>query len=654
MNGYAAIRHAANDHGANRHAANHHGRTPLLALAAVCVLGLALDGGGALAAPTDTPRVVRFVNDADEKVSLLVVDHAGGGQVARVIAPGAALEIRTEAAALGWSVRGAAGWSHGGRLALDDLRRREVHIERPGGHLRVRNRSGETLSLTFDDEPLAALPADAERALGPLPAGKHTLLLQGRHTRTLFRQDVEVAPGRVREVVVRGLGPPVELSNPLDVPATLVVDRRRLGSFEPGAVVVVTGLPGGQHEVAWQGAGGRKATGSVATSADRAAGADPMTGAVLVRVENATGEALGLPPALADLRDVALPDGTKETIRLDARPTRLILIGERSGLTYARDLRGDEGSLSWRIERPTATLELVNPTPEAASVVIDGRPAVQVGAQGKLRVRGVPAGQIRVAASMASGELIERGLRLEPEGFARWELIDKKTQLVVRSGWSEPVALTVDGAPRGRVPPHGALRIEGLKPGLHRVDVEAVVTGRKSAADVVVHATRPSDLSLQPPYGALELRNDGEHTLAVVARGKEVGRVAPGASFTHLLEPGEIAVEVRDVETGANAPWKGRLAPGQQMPLPQPRAWRGTVYVENTSGRALEAIVDGRDATPISPGARVRFDGLVAGARTVVLRRPGAADKSAPTRVERLQLREGDPPVVVRVGPSER
>lgn len=566
------------------------------------------------------------------------------------LAPQASIDVEAAAGAtaLRYEVAHGYDWQYGGEVDLQSAEARLVVIEAPAGHVMLTNRSDEPRDVVWAGRPLGRIGRDQTRLFGPLAVGEHELVATGARSRVAIAERVTLRPGgriaRVLDAVPIGL--PVR--NPTDEPVRVLVDQRDHGVLEPRAEATLLGLAPGEHLVVLRGVRtGRDWRGEAMLRSDGRA--EQATAAVAVQVVNRSGEILRLPPELGGLHDGPLRPGDDVRMILPGRPIRIRLIGDESGLTYTHDVHPDQGrEQRWEIDRPGGIVALQNATGDDAELFIDRAPAIRLAKNARLRVRGVPAGRVRIVVHPLAGEeRFERVIRLEAGGEVAWRVRAGAATLVIHNEHSEPVELSIDGTPRGRVAGGERFRVADITPGLHEILALTLYSKHREAIRARVVDGKQADVRLRPRDASVLVRVPGDAPARVLVDGALVGEVAAGHEKPFLVASGRRVVEVRD-DKGRVARFAGNLAPGQALPMAEPARPGVSLLLRNVGAATLHVQVDGRGPwVALAAGAELRRDDIGPGEHLVHAR--GDGEGSADYR-RRITLREDGPEYVVEFG----
>jgi hypothetical protein len=597
-------------------------------LATTTVLAACL-ASAAFAAPVESCKTwIVFQNPSKSPVRLEPT-----GESARVLGPGQTARICPSAPGdkLTYRVVADAGWVYEGTVQLTGLQTREVPVIVPCAGVRVRNRTGEPQTLEIDGRPMGVVEDGAQRTVTQLEPGTVTVVARSARSATLTALRLNVAAGEVAEAALPAPASRMAVVNPLTELATLYVDGHAYGRIGPAAATVdVLGLAPGMHRVRLVGvtSGDVREFEAKATLTSEPPGLSPD---IRIRVENQTGEVLELVAAMRDLGSpIAL--GAKAEWVVPRSAFGISATGADSGLTYRLEVQPDgPAQLDWRIERPRASVKLMNVTGESLTVHVGAWGKVEVPANAK-RVVGVPAGRLALTAeAKASGRKHETGLFLEAAAQAAWSIRAEETTVTLVNGHGEPATVAVDGAVRGTIPARGELRT-AVTPGKHRITFVTQWTGTRLAAELQVADGARALVGFEPPSGALHLdQRTGEHTLVVLVRGVQMAEVAPGSHAVLPVVPGRATVEVRDPKTGRSAFYSDPITPAEQVLLPKPPLVHADLEIALAGEASVTVAVDGGEVQPLKPGETLKLSGVPVGEHLIDVRVGG---KSLRRRVE--------------------
>lgn len=597
-------------------------------------------------APVDAPveataSTVRFRND-------------GPGVTVRVEGgPWHALD-RGEA----WDVPAAAGttvlryevahgydWQYGGEIALDNAAARLCVLIPPLGHLQLTNRSDEPRDIVWAGRALGRLGRDETRLFGPLEVGEHELVATGARSRVASAERIALRPGGRAERVLDAVPFGLVVRNPAAEPVRVLVDQRDHGRLEPGAEATLLGLAPGEHLVVLRGLRtGRDLRGEATLREDGRN--EQATAAVAVVVVNGSGETLRLPPALGGLHDGPIAPGADVRMVVPGRSLRIRLVGDESGLSYHYDVRPDAGrEQRWEIERPVGIVALQNATGEPAELQIDRAPAIRMEAGKRLRVRQVPAGRVRVVVhTLESKQTFERVIRLESGQEVAWRVRAGAATLVIDNEHAEPVEISIDGTPRGRIAAGGSFRVADVPPGLHDLLSQTLYSKRREAVRARVVDGRKVHVALRPPAASVVVRNPGDRPVQVSVDGALVGEVGAGREKAFPVPSGRRVIRAVD-DAGRVAQYAGNVAPGQSLPLPEPALPERVLEIQNAGTDAVQVRIDERgDWSALAAGAVLRVDRLAVGEHLVEAKGPKGEQR------RRVMLRDDAPPYRVEIG----
>jgi hypothetical protein len=282
----------------------------------------------------------------------------------------------------------------------------------------------------------------------------------------------------------------------------------------------------------------------------------------------------------------------------------------------------DEESLSsLRFEDPTGHVSVTNETSEVL------RPLGALSAQ-LVRLRAGTTHRFLVQAGSAtlvmegatSHRLYEAQRQLAPEGELTWTVRVTAGAIEVRNGVDEAVAITVDGAPHGRIPVRESRVIEGVVPGRHRVVARGTESGRSWQTDLPVGEGAPTPWRVVRSAGRIVLENLGAERLSVTVDGRPLGAAEASAAviFPDVL-PGKRTLIARGETSGIAHRFDLVLrdAQDERVVVHPPN---GTLIVDNQSGQSVEIRVDGKLMARMSENAVPAAIPVAAGPRVVELR----------------------------------
>lgn len=595
---------------------------------------------------TGCPHWLFFRNESGVPLDLQV-----GPQPRRVLGLDQTARACVTGEHMDWAVAARAGWQYGGVADLRDLTRRTVVLQAPGANVKIVNHSGDVQELSVDGHDAGTVPAGQERLLGPMPAGRHPLLARGKHGREWRAANPKPQPGQTVEVRLDPLATATEVTNTTSETVAVRIDGTPWGTLEPGAAVAILGLVPGRHQMQWIGqqSGEVRALVISASQSSQPPGPSPE---VLVHVRNETGEVLQLPPALADFGSEIQPGQALEW-RLKRGTYGVTARGLTSGLDYKLGMHADRDAAErdWTITRPRATLRVQNGAGEAVTVALADGATRELGV-GEGQDLDVPAGRVTIAADAKdTGRRLGAGLFLKPGAASTWVVRAALTAVTVHNQDMEPVLVRIDGALRGQIEPTKDLRFE-LDPGRHEFALLGRLTGAQAEGTVVLRDGDRKGTTFVPPDGTVHVDHPGrDGKLTVLVRGVQAAQVAPGSHAAVPVLPGRLVVEVRDVATGRSELWQGKVAPMQQIEVPEPAL--ETTGLEATfdgSARQVRVWLDDGQPSALEPGKPWRQEGLRPGRHILhaeldgrELRRHVELDGHKPWN--RVRLREERAPV---------
>ncbi len=551
----------------------------------------------AWAAPTvgtaECPARLRWTNATGGPLEL-DVESVGP----RKVAAASTAAVCRPAGATGYLVR-AAHWQYAGTLAAAAGDQRTVVLRTPGGTLTVHNRSAEAQAIRIDGAPPADLGPGQTKTFGPLPAGEHRVAAESLRSAQRWGGVVSVAPGRQAIAVVPAPRGKLKLRNPLDEPVRVLVDGQPFGQVEALGELWVVGVGPGGHAVRWQGERTSKIADETWLADDPAA---RRSGVIALAVRNRTGEDLQFPAELAHLGGV-LPADATPTWSLVRGDYRLRATGVDSGLGYWFDVRADSpAAQAWRIERPTATLRVVNQAGQSAALRIHGAYVADIrhGTRATFRV---PAGRLQLRATLKGRtEPQTAGAMLQAGEQGQWTIAASDTHIVVVNHWPEPLDVRLDGRRAALVAAGGDVRLPAL-PGDHHIEVFQHRLSWRESSRMAVRDGDRLRAEFRPPGAAIALdnrRGAGPATLEVDGKGV---RAAAGERATLAVPAGTVHAQTEAAD-GNRERTDVAAAPTQQLAVEPPQRQQVSVTVVGATDRAVAVQLDDGETRKLSPGQR--------------------------------------------------
>ncbi len=558
------------------------------------------------------------------------------------LARGRSTSVKVQSQRLSYVVARGTHWQYSAHLELANQRSRSIELIPPSAYLRVINRSEEDRSLRWGDRTLGVIKRRSERTWGPLHAAAKGLHSTGLRSGDIQRYRLRLRHGRSHSLILRPLASSLVVYNPSSEAARLRVGFHDYAMVKPRAHVAITGLAPGKHQVELTGiVSGRvtRMTGIVAVGDSESKSSTVAT----LTIVNQTGEKVRLVKALGRLLDRAVKVGEQVSFSVPARTFQLRMVGQDSQLIYRRDMKASEARPSWILKRPTGQLHLTNDTGENATAEVSGRAAFALPMGRSLTVRDVPAGAMYVTIQTRSGQRFRKGLVLPAGGDLTWRVSAGKTRLIVKNHYPESLILHLDGAPRGTISPGASFKLSGLRPGAHAVSVTSTFSKRRESAKVVLRDGKSTHLAFIPPKAAVRVTNPTQTNARVVVRGQVVGEVAAATSKAFAVVGGRLVVALRGPKPTQEIVWRGRLAPGQHLPMTINWSAKRRLEVSNSGVSEALVAVDTQQVVRIAPGAKHRFDGLALGEHLVLIRYQGV------DRRQRIRIKAANPSVVLNV-----
>lgn len=307
-------------------------------------------------------------------------------------------------------------------------------------------------------------------------------------------------------------------------------------------------------------------------------------------------------PAGEALVSARARSGGPEAFEQEARV--VLRAGARAGWTVLPDAAGGEPLP----EVPgLAALIVENPTTHGVAIVIDGVRLGRVLPGERRRFDDLPSGaRTLIGEPDGGGASTTAELLLAPESEAAWRFELSGARLEVVNGTDEAIALSVDGAPRGRVGP--GERWQGVEaPGLRVLAARSEPSRRpfETALELSAEATTVWEVTLGQAVLAIE--NETGEALQVEVPGQAPAPLSPREVVRFEgLATGPIAVRAIGVDSKLVYASQLELLPAQTVTWVA-GAISGTVRVENRTTRAVTvyARVDGaeRERGQVQPGA---------------------------------------------------
>ena len=195
----------------------------------------------------------------------------------------------------------------------------------------------------------------------------------------------------------------------------------------------------------------------------------------------------------------------------------------------------------------TGTIRVHNESSFPMVIRIDGAHVGKVAAHSVLVLASAPAGNRTLVASYPGKQNVptrSMSVFVAPGSVAQAVIPEVAGHVLVRNPNALPVAVLVDGSLRGRAAAHGTLRVSNLRPGDHRVTLQAP-NGATSTTVVRVAPAQVSSVTLAVFTGSLKVNNGNPFPVKVLVDGHLRGKVAPFSSgMFQGLAAGSHRVEV--------------------------------------------------------------------------------------------------------------
>lgn len=287
------------------------------------------------------------------------------------------------------------------------------------------------------------------------------------------------------------------------------------------------------------------------------------------------------------------------------------------------------GCASAEAPRPSAgDIEVVNASPLAITVVIDGRAELSVPPDSRRLARHVPNGVRRIGALAGDG----RGGLLGAEtvvdviggetvvwvhgadGREGRALPPALAALVVESAVGYPVRLTLDGHPQGWLLPGERRDLRGLAPGA--VLAEALADGVVATARLELEPGGVGAWVVGAEGRRVRVENATDEAIFIEASGKEAGRIGPGESGELRLEPTLHALVATSEPSRRRYELELDLRgdAGAEAPVWRVTSGSATAVIENRTGEAVAVEAAGVARGVLGPEASMTIAELPDGA----------------------------------------
>lgn len=484
----------------------------------------------------------------------------------------------------------------------------EWRLNTAGAKLRVRNATGEALSVTVAGREAVAL-ADGEQTLVEgLEAGALRVTAVGEKTGMVYAHQARLGPGQRAEWTARPMRSTVRVVNEsgrtqLIYTEVDAVDPRpgapkrvmQLATeLAPGRAVLLEDLPDWPFKVEAVDAEGLRTHSRLVDPA-----ATPATTWVLTRDAGAVTVVNERPEDL-DVYIDALAFGLVE-----ARATRTftgVLVGPRLVEVRGRRSRAvlrshvdvsEEVVAVARFEDPTATLEIVNALGvplRTTGALADQRAVIPEGETVRFLV---PARPAEVGLVDPDGVPLSWQADPGPGEVVRWRVAPATTSLLVINELDEDLAVTVDDASVGTVARGESATFTGVATGRRRFATVGVSSGRVRALTEVATAARPVSWHLRTRPGRVVVNNRSSEGVNVFIDGRLHREVDAAASLAFADIPaGPRRVDVVGARSRVRQVFEVAVEEGADA-LVHVSAPMGTLLVDNQSGQDVVVRVDG-------------------------------------------------------------
>lgn len=418
----------------------------------------------------------------------------------------------------------------------------------------------------------------------------------------------------------------LEVANRTPRPQDIYVDGQRIGRVAPGARARFRALPARDVSLRAQPPeGGVTAETQARLAADTAAVWEVTAGDAPLAAPAGLGS-LALTNALARDIEVSIDGVRVATLFVDERrlvpdvaagPHAVEAVALVDGRRVRRTLDILPDTVTpWTIAAPMGTLRVYNEWNEPAVVAVGGLAGGTV-APGELLV--VPdrfIGMLSVEARGATTGAVARAeLEIKPGEVTAWHLSQSGGAVLVVNRAGEALAVAVDGEGRGLVAPLEELRVEGLAPGAHVVEVGGADSGVRLSREVRLGSGEQAVWAVDPRFGAVRIVNTSPEAQALYLDGAPVRDLAPGETATldavkrgphRLAAVGRASRQRQDFEVHAR-------------PEATETWWlagaTGALVVDNRRDEALRVYVDAQPRGVVEAGQVYTLEDVAAGER---------------------------------------
>lgn len=422
------------------------------------------------------------------------------------------------------------------RIGMDGVR--EIELARRPATLVVDNRTKERLDIYRGEKLLGRVPARSIRKLRGLETGSQTLRAVGKRTKSVHRLLTDIRPGRIHPWVISVSPSSIVVVNNTNETLKLFVDNHQMTTMAPGKRVELDNVRLGTHRLAVVGTttGNRQIREVDLNAAERMRWVvDHLASGILV--SNRTRWNLEL---YDDVRIATLKPGFSKVVDLKGRPSvdlEVRIPGGRLRLRRTFVAKNSE-VVSWEITVPSASLQIVNRTPNVLELVVNKRSMGTVAPKRDVRLEVAVGRNDIVLIERRSGVRYPKRVLVQPSRDYRWVVEPKLGGLRVANETGEEIELWIGNRPSVTLPA-GESRIF---PQLPRGVVALRARGQKSGAEYVAKRTIIAEKRLlwaiKPSYGDLTVVNQLIHPVRLLIGEKEVGQIPSQGSRAFRLPVG--------------------------------------------------------------------------------------------------------------------
>lgn len=261
--------------------------------------------------------------------------------------------------------------------------------------------------------------------------------------------------------------------------------------------------------------------------------------------------------------------------------------GLSTGLTYPLERRFVRGELtSWEAETQRGHVHLLSRLAEAAELQVDGEEPLRI-EPGRERVVTLDAGEHRlVVRGLDSGDAYPRAIRLTDEAVITWELLPLLGHVRVENRTLEPLTITLDGEPLGRVEAESHETYGPWSARMVSLAATGTRTGTSYRAVLEVHGGVLEPWVINPNFGVVRIVNRRDEAVRVLIDRDHSPDLPAGESVDVELPLGQHRVELVGVRTRRSFLQAVAVRPDRAVPVEAP-AHDHAVRVVNRSDEAL-------------------------------------------------------------------